>query len=115
MAAFRLAWERKDRAIELDVHLPRDGALIVSHDADTKRTTGTKMAIKESLEAELRALDAGRWKGPLAGGEPGFGRSLVEHAVRPGPDRIAEHGQSNVVAVLRNARSNADARNVLAT
>src|SRR4051812_20303862 len=36
-------------------------------------------------------------------GIPWFGRSLVEHAVRPGPNRIAEHGRSNVVALLRNA------------
>src|SRR3954447_22836048 len=64
MAAFRLAWGRKDPAIELDVHLTGDGKLVVGHDADTKRTTGKKLLIKESTLEELRALDAGRWKGP---------------------------------------------------
>src|SRR3954447_1104654 len=64
MAAFRLAWERKDDAIELDVHLTRDEVLLVSHDADTARTTGIAKVIKDSTMEELRALDAGRWKGP---------------------------------------------------
>ena len=55
MAAFRLAWERKVDAIELDVHLTRDGELVVIHDPDTKRTTGVEKKIKEHTAAELRA------------------------------------------------------------
>src|SRR5687768_12050974 len=43
MAAFRLAWEREVPAIELDVHLTKDGQLIVCHDPDTERTTGKKL------------------------------------------------------------------------
>ena len=54
MAAFRLAWERKVDAIELDVHLTRDGELVVIHDPDTKRTTGVAKEIKERTAAELR-------------------------------------------------------------
>jgi glycerophosphoryl diester phosphodiesterase len=69
MAAFRLAWERGDPAIELDVHLTSDGKLVVSHDADTERTTGVHRVIHESTLAELRALDAGRWKGERWAGE----------------------------------------------
>src|SRR3954454_21771589 len=69
LAAFRLAWERNVPAIELDVHLTRDGALIVSHDANTLRTTATPKAIKESTLEELRSLDAGRWKGERWAGE----------------------------------------------
>ena len=68
MAAFRLAWERKVDAIELDVHLTRDGELVICHDPDTKRTTGVAKEIKERTAAELRALDAGRWKGAQVGG-----------------------------------------------
>ncbi|AGA29526.1 glycerophosphodiester phosphodiesterase [Singulisphaera acidiphila] len=63
LAAFRLAWERKVPAIELDVHLSKDGTLVVCHDADTKRTTGVSKKIKESDWDELRTLDAGSWKG----------------------------------------------------
>src|SRR5438477_1876233 len=69
LAAFRLAWERHDDAIELDVHLTADGQLIVCHDPDTRRTTGVKKVIKETPLAELRELDAGRWKGPQWAGE----------------------------------------------
>src|SRR3954470_13597201 len=85
MAAFLLAWERRVGAIELDVHLTRDGELIVSHDADTRRTTGTSKVIKDSTLDELRPLDAGRWKGPRWAGErmPTLGEALAtipEHA-----------------------------------
>jgi len=98
MAAFNLAWERKATAIELDVHLTRDGALIVSHDADTKRTTGVSKVIKESTLAELRRLDAGRWKDPKWAGEkmptlaevlktiPENGRCFIE--VKVGPEAV---------------------------
>ena len=69
MAAFRLAWERKLPAIELDVYLTQDEQLIVAHDADTKRTTGTSLMIKQSTLAVLQKLDAGRWKGERWAGE----------------------------------------------
>lgn len=69
MAAFQLAWDRGVKAIELDVHLTKDGALIVSHDADTERTTGTKKIIKQSTLTDLRTLDAGLWKGEKWKGE----------------------------------------------
>ncbi len=69
MAAFRLAYARHADAIELDVHLTKDDELLVCHDPDTERTTGTCMMIRESLVEELRALDAGVWKGPQWAGE----------------------------------------------
>lgn len=69
LASFQLAWDRGVKAIELDVHLTNDGALIISHDADTERTTGTKKIINESTLAELRTLDAGLWKGKKWKGE----------------------------------------------
>ncbi|MFJ2605384.1 glycerophosphodiester phosphodiesterase [Streptomyces sp. NPDC087425] len=47
-------------AIELDLHLSKDGALVVMHDADVDRTTDGTGAIAEKTLAELRALDAGR-------------------------------------------------------
>ncbi|WP_406700079.1 glycerophosphodiester phosphodiesterase [Singulisphaera sp. Ch08] len=64
MAAFRLAWERKVPAIELDIHLSKDGTLVVCHDADTKRTAGVSKKIKETDWKVLRTLDVGSWKGP---------------------------------------------------
>ncbi|MEC4019085.1 glycerophosphodiester phosphodiesterase [Streptomyces sp. H27-D2] len=46
--------------IELDLHLSKDGALVVMHDADVDRTTDGKGPIADFTLAELRELDAGR-------------------------------------------------------
>lgn len=46
--------------IELDLHLSKDGALVVMHDADVDRTTDGTGLVAEQTLAELRALDAGR-------------------------------------------------------
>ncbi|KMS75368.1 glycerophosphodiester phosphodiesterase [Streptomyces viridochromogenes] len=46
--------------IELDLHLSKDGALVVMHDTDVDRTTDGVGAIADKTLAELRALDAGR-------------------------------------------------------
>ncbi|MDQ0841202.1 glycerophosphoryl diester phosphodiesterase [Streptomyces sp. V1I6] len=46
-------------AIELDLHLSKDGALAVMHDADVDRTTDGSGSIAAMTLAELRQLDAG--------------------------------------------------------
>ncbi|MEU8629700.1 glycerophosphodiester phosphodiesterase family protein [Streptomyces sp. NPDC048669] len=46
--------------IELDLHLSKDGALAVMHDAEVDRTTDGKGPIAEKTLTELRELDAGR-------------------------------------------------------
>jgi glycerophosphoryl diester phosphodiesterase len=69
MSSFRLAWSQGAKGIELDIHLTKDSALVVSHDANTKRTTGVDRVIEESTLAELRQLDAGKWKGEQWAGE----------------------------------------------
>ncbi|UNS95629.1 glycerophosphodiester phosphodiesterase [Streptomyces tubbatahanensis] len=46
--------------IELDLHLSKDGALVVMHDADVARTTDGAGPIGELTLAQLRALDAGQ-------------------------------------------------------
>ncbi|MGW4034583.1 glycerophosphodiester phosphodiesterase [Streptomyces sp. NPDC004838] len=46
-------------AIELDLHLSKDGALVVMHDADVDRTTDGTGPIAEKTLQELRELDAG--------------------------------------------------------
>ncbi|OJW03211.1 MAG: glycerophosphodiester phosphodiesterase [Planctomycetales bacterium 71-10] len=68
MPAFNLAWERGVKAIELDVHLSRDGVLVVAHDADMKRVAGSDLKIKDSTWDQLKGLDVGRWKGPKYAG-----------------------------------------------
>ncbi|MEU9336123.1 glycerophosphodiester phosphodiesterase family protein [Streptomyces sp. NPDC048290] len=46
--------------IELDVHLSKDGALVVLHDEHVDRTTDGTGPVAEKTLAELRVLDAGR-------------------------------------------------------
>lgn len=54
LEAFRLGWAQAD-ANELDVHLSRDGRLVVIHDASTKRTTGVDKPVVEQSFEELKA------------------------------------------------------------
>jgi glycerophosphoryl diester phosphodiesterase len=75
MAAYNLAWERHVDVVETDVHLTKDGKVIISHDANTFRTTGgprhggQKLAIVEQTADALRKLDVGKWKAPVYAGE----------------------------------------------
>ncbi|MFD9483406.1 glycerophosphodiester phosphodiesterase [Streptomyces sp. NPDC059991] len=46
--------------IELDLHLSKDGALVVLHDAEVDRTTDGKGPVADKTVAELRELDAGQ-------------------------------------------------------
>ncbi|MFF3766254.1 glycerophosphodiester phosphodiesterase [Streptomyces sp. NPDC001922] len=46
--------------IELDLHLSKDGALVVMHDAEVDRTTDGQGPIADFTLAELRGLDAGQ-------------------------------------------------------
>lgn len=63
LAALKLGWQQGADAGELDVHLTKDGQIVVIHDADTKRTTGVNRAVGHSTLEEIRGLDAGNWKG----------------------------------------------------
>lgn len=69
VAAAQMAWERGADAVEMDIHLTADGQLVVLHDHDTKRTTGTHGAVAAMTLKEIRALDAGSWKHPRYAGE----------------------------------------------
>lgn len=69
MTAVALAWEEHSDGVEIDVHLSRDGRIVVIHDASTYRTTGQDFMIKEQDWAHLRRLDAGAWKGDSFRGE----------------------------------------------
>lgn len=47
--------------LELDVHLSRDGVVVVHHDATVERTTGARGRVADFTAAELSRLDAGYW------------------------------------------------------
>ncbi len=57
--AFLRAAEMGADAIELDVHVTRDGHLVVCHDADVSRTTNGSGAIRDLDLATLQTFDAG--------------------------------------------------------
>ena len=57
--AFRLATEAGAGGLELDVHMTRDGHIVVIHDATVDRTTNGTGAVSEMTLDELRKLDAG--------------------------------------------------------
>ena len=47
--------------LEMDVHLSKDGRLMVMHDENVDRTTDGQGAIREYTLAELKTLDAAYW------------------------------------------------------
>ncbi|MFF0752464.1 glycerophosphodiester phosphodiesterase [Streptomyces sp. NPDC004267] len=60
LRSFVLAERAGMDVIELDLHLSKDGALVVMHDADVDRTTDGTGPIAAKTLAELRELDAGQ-------------------------------------------------------
>jgi glycerophosphoryl diester phosphodiesterase len=60
LLAFRRAMELGADLSELDLHLSRDGALVVMHSDRVDQTTNGHGEIKDLTLAELQALDAGR-------------------------------------------------------
>lgn len=61
MSSFEEAVRQKADGIELDVHLSKDGYLVVCHDETLNRTTNGKGFIKQYDLYELKQLDAGSW------------------------------------------------------
>jgi glycerophosphoryl diester phosphodiesterase len=68
-AAFDLAIEMGARHLELDVHVSRDGHLVVIHDDAVDRTTDGSGPVTSHSLAALTALDAGSWFDPRFKGE----------------------------------------------
>lgn len=63
LPAFALAAEQGADGIELDVHLTRDGHVVVVHDFTVDATTNGSGRVTEMTLDELKALDAGSWFG----------------------------------------------------
>ena len=58
LEAFRLAMQMGADGFELDVHMSRDGELVVIHDETLERTTNGKGLVRDHTLAQLQALDA---------------------------------------------------------
>ncbi len=57
LSGFKKAVKLGIDGVELDVHLSKDGKLIVVHDMDLKRLTGSKIPIKRHTFKELKKYD----------------------------------------------------------
>ena len=69
LASVNLGWRQNADAAEVDVHLSKDGEIVVIHDALTSKTAGVRKRVSDQTLAELKRLDAGRWKGAKWAGE----------------------------------------------
>ncbi len=58
LEAFRLAIQMGADGFELDVHMSRDGELVVIHDETLERTTNGTGFVRDHTLAELQSLDA---------------------------------------------------------
>ncbi len=103
LESFTLAWARGARLIEGDFHLTLDGEVVCMHDSNAGRTCGVKRELAELTLAEIKALDAGAWKGPqwrftrvptlaeVLGTMPDYGEIYIElKSVGPIVDRLRE-------------------------
>jgi len=61
IAAFKLGYAQKADADECDIYLTKDGKIVIMHDADTARTGGEKLVVKETDLAALRQVEIGKW------------------------------------------------------
>ena len=77
LSALRSALARGADMVEVDVRRSADGALVLLHDESLRRTTNVARVLPDRAPwrvadltlAEIRRLDAGRWKSPTFAGE----------------------------------------------
>ena len=64
MASYHKAIEMGVDVLEVDIHLSKDGVLVVHHDPTLERTTNGKGNLRDYSADELLKLDAGSWFHP---------------------------------------------------
>lgn len=62
MPSFKSALTLEIDMMETDVHMTKDGEIIVMHDENVDRTTNGIGAIRDFTLVEIKSLDAGSWK-----------------------------------------------------
>ncbi len=102
MAAFHLAWKQGADAVETDLRLTADGQLVAIHDAHGGRTLGDRRFIRDLSLAELRTLDAGRWKRSRWAGERVPALAEILAALPPGRQLVLELKEDAVDALARD-------------
>ena len=98
MSAFEKAIEFGADGIELDVHLSRDGRLVVCHDETVDRTTDGSGAIRALDYDEIRRFDAGSWSAPEYRGQRIPLLDDVLHLVRDRTMMVNIELKTNIVA-----------------
>ncbi|MDM5314888.1 glycerophosphodiester phosphodiesterase family protein [Fictibacillus sp. b24] len=80
MVGYRMAYDLGADQIETDVQITKDGHLVIMHDNTVDRTTNGTGAVDQLTLEEVRALDAGIYKGEEFAGEkvPTFKEFLQE-------------------------------------
>lgn len=91
LEAFRRAMEGGAGGLELDVHMTRDGRVVVMHDDTVDRMTDGSGAVREMTLDEIRGLDAGYRFSPDDGlthpyGGRGIGVPTLAEVYRNFPD-----------------------------
>lgn len=61
LPSFKKAIDFRADSLEMDLHLSKDGQLVVIHDEEVDRTTDGTGYIKDLTVAEIKKLDAGNW------------------------------------------------------
>ena len=69
LAFFKAAEETSADGIESDVHISRDGKLVIFHDATIERTSNGTGYIRNYTYEELLGFDIGSWKSPEFAGQ----------------------------------------------
>jgi len=59
LKAFEMAIELKADYAEFDIHITKDGEIVIIHDSDTFDATGVKRFIKDMTLDQVKCLDAG--------------------------------------------------------
>jgi len=69
MISFMMGTDMGVSAVETDVHLSKDGEVVLIHDHTVDRTTNGHGFVKDMTLAELKKLDAGSWYDARFAGE----------------------------------------------
>jgi glycerophosphoryl diester phosphodiesterase len=59
LKAFQKAIELKADYVEFDIHITKDGKIVIIHDSDTFNATGVKGLIEDMTLDQIKSLDAG--------------------------------------------------------
>lgn len=86
LSSFTIAAAMGVNVVETDVHLSKDGQLVLIHDHTVNRTTNGQGYVKDLTAAELRQLDAGSWYDQRFAGER---IPLLDELLAWAKDRVA--------------------------